>query len=395
MKGCIQKRGPHWRLKFDLGRDPTTRRRITRYVSFRGTKREAQNELARVISQVTNGTFVDPTKATLSDYLKDWIGQAEDKKSISLKTAELYRGLIENQINPHLGSVLLQKLRPSHIAAWHATLLSDGRRNGGALSARSILNAHRVLGKALADAVRHEALLRNVAAAVSPPKVTAADITILTSDQVQRVLDGMRDTPIFAQVVVLLGTGMRRGELLGLRWSDLDLELARLRIERSIEVTKAGLRIKSPKTKAGRRIISLPASAVEALRQYRKERLEERIGLGLGKLPDDAFVFGNVDDDVQPRDPTRISQDWKRFVRAHGLPRVTLHALRHTHASSLIASGLDIVSVSRRLGHGSPTITLSVYAHLFNNSDERAAAAIEAMLTPAGPVSATAKDTPF
>jgi Phage integrase, N-terminal SAM-like domain len=124
--------------------------------------------------------------------LKDWIGQAEDKRSISSKTAERYRGLIENQINPYLGSVLLQKLRPSHIAAWHATLLSGGRHDGGALSARSILGAHRVLGKALADAVRHEALLRNVAAAGSPPKVTAAHIAILTSDQVQLVLDGMR-----------------------------------------------------------------------------------------------------------------------------------------------------------------------------------------------------------
>jgi integrase len=108
---------------------------------FSRHKREAQNELARIISQVTNGIFVDPTKATLADYLKDWIGQAEDKRSISPKTAERYRGLIENQINPYLGSVLLQKLRPSHIAAWHATLLSGGRHDGGALSARSILGS--------------------------------------------------------------------------------------------------------------------------------------------------------------------------------------------------------------------------------------------------------------
>jgi integrase len=387
MKGHIQKRGNHWRLKFDLGSDPATGRRLTRYISFRGSKREAQKELARIISQVSTGTFVDPSKLTLADYLRDWVSQAETK-SIGAKTAERYRGLIENQIIPHLGAVQLQKLRPSHVATWHATLLASGRQDGSALSARSVLHAHRVLRKALSDAVRHETLLRNPAAAISPPKVTGADLEILTGDQVQAALAGLRCRSIFVPIVLLLATGMRRGELVGLRWSDLDLDLGKLRVERSIEKTmKHGLRVKLPKTKHGRRTVSLPPIAIEALRQHRKDQLEQRMKLGLGKLPENSFVFGHLDSE-KPRDPDWLTLAWKRYAASKGL-RVTLHALRHSHASALIASGQDVVTVSRRLGHGSPTITLAVYAHLFDNSDERAAEAIEAVLTPTGSVSTT------
>ena len=193
----------------------------------------------------------------------------------------------------------------------------------------------------------------------------------------------MRDTVIYPQVLVLLATGMRRGELMGLQWGDLDLEAGKVRIERAIEKTKArGLRLKPPKTKHGRRTITLPAGAVAVLRQHRKAQLELRLALGIGRLPDDAFVFGDIDG--KPRDPDRITQDWKRFSAAKGLPRVTLHALRHSHASALIASGTDPVTVSRRLGHGSPVVTMSVYAHLFDRTDEAAAQSIDTVLDVSG-----------
>ena len=138
------------------------------------------------------------------------------------------------------------------------------------------------------------------------------------------------------------------------------------------------MRLKAPKTRHGRRIISLPASAVEVLKQHRKAQLELRVALGMGRLPADAYVFGTVEG--TPRDPDRITQDWKRYTAARGLPRVTLQALRHSHASALIAAGTDPVVVSRRLGHGSPVITMAVYAHLFDRSDEAAAKAIDAVL---------------
>ena len=137
-----------------------------------------------------------------------------------------------------------------------------------------------------------------------------------------------------------------------------------LRVKRSLEETKAGLRFKSPKTKHGRRTISLPASAVKSLREHRIKQMELLLALGLGRLDPDALVFS----------------ERRRACVALGIPRVTFHALRHTHASALIAAGLDIVTISRRLGHANPTVTLNTYAHLFSKSDTLAAAAIEAAM---------------
>jgi len=163
-----------------------------------------------------------------------------------------------------------------------------------------------------------------------------------------------------------------------LRWRDLDGDT--LTIERSLEQTKAGLRFKSPKTKHGRRKITLPPSAVIDLDKHRREQLELRMHLGIGKPPADGLVFCNHDG--SPLAPGKISVQWNRVIRRiPGVPPVTFHSFRHCHASALIKAGVDVVSVSRRLGHSSPVITLKVYAHLFGDgTQDKAAEAIERML---------------
>jgi integrase len=172
---------------------------------------------------------------------------------------------------------------------------------------------------------------------------------------------------------------LRRGELLGLRWSDVDLSAASLKVERSLEETKGKLRFKFPKTKHGRRSVTLPASAVDLLRDHRKEQLELRLQLGMGKHEPAALVFCNHDG--SPISPNYISKLWRVTISAiPEFPRVRFHSLRHSHASALIAAGIDVVKVSRRLGHSSPVITLGVYSHLFGEGDDGAAAAIEKVL---------------
>jgi integrase len=375
--GNITRRGAKsWRLKFDTDAS-TSGERITRYVTVRGSKKAAQAELTRLLAAHDAGALVEPSKIDVTTYLRAWI-QTASALSISPKTAERYRQLIEQQIVPHLGTLPLQKLKPNHVADWHAAILTGGGQKGAPLSARTVGHAHRVLHKALNDATRRELLTRNPAALISPPKVADEEMEILSADEVKAVLTGMRDTVIYPEIVVLLATGMRRGELAGLQYGDLDLEGGAVQIARAVEKTKAGLRIKSPKTKRGRRSISLPGGAISVLKQHRKMRLEARMAAGLGRLPSDAFVFGTIDGAV--RDPDRLSQDWKRFTAARELPRVTLQALRHTHASALIASGADVVTVSRRLGHSSPVVTMAVYSHLFNQNDAGVAAAIDAVL---------------
>jgi integrase len=378
MRGNITRRGKaSWRLKLDLDRDATGKRRIT-YRTVRGTRAQAQAELARLLVAQDEGTLVEPSQASVAEYMHSWIETAANRGDVSPKTAERYRQLIERQIVPHLGAMPLQKLKPVHITNWHGTLLTSGGHDGGPLSARTVGHAHRVLHKALADAVRLELLLRNAASAAPPPKIEETEVQILTADQVQAVLNALRTTSIHPQIVVLLTTGVRRGELAGLQWADIDFEAGKLSIKRAVEKTKAGLRIKRPKTKHGTRTISLSARALAVLKQHRNDQHELRLKLGLGKLPADAFVFGDVNGAL--RDPDRITQDWKRFTAARGLPRVRLHSLRHSHASALIRSRTDPITVSRRLGHAKATTTLTLYGHMFDHSDEAAAEAIDAAL---------------
>jgi integrase len=178
--------------------------------------------------------------------------------------------------------------------------------------------------------------------------------------------------------MVALGSGMRRGELCALRWRNVDLESATVDVERSLEETNDGLRFKPPKSRHGRRRISLPASAIETLRTHRVRQGELRLALGLGRPGLEELVFSL--EDGSPLPPDRLSQRWHRTAMTLNLPPVTFHAFRHTHASALISAGLDIVTISRRLGHGSPGITLGIYAHRFKNTDSAAASAIDAML---------------
>jgi integrase len=173
-----------------------------------------------------------------------------------------------------------------------------------------------------------------------------------------------------------LATGLRRNEALALRWSDVDLDAGRLRVEQALEETQAhGIRVKAPKTRNGRRTIALPASAVAELRAHWKTQQEQRLAAGLGKAPGTSPVFADLDGRFLS--PNAVTKAWPRAMTAIGMPEITLHSLRHTHASMLIASGMDILTVSRRLGHGSPTVTLRVYAHLIAGSDDRAAQIIE------------------
>jgi integrase len=381
MRGHIRKRGERsWELKFDVGRDPTTGKRLSRYHAFKGTKREAQVELTRLLSQANEGTYIDPEKTTVAEFLDRW-ERDWASNNVSPKTVERYRGIIAKQIRPHLGHVQIQKLRPANLNELYTKLLREGRGTGGeeeaaGLSPRTVGHVHRVLHRALGHAAQWGLVQRNVAGLVSPPRVNSTEIEILLEGNIKSVLDKLRGRSLYIVAVLGLTTGMRRGEMLALRWQDIDFVRGRLRVERSLEQTKAGgLRFKVPKTKSGRRTIAIPTSVIVELRLHRKAQQERRLGLGLGKLPDDALVLATWNG--EPRTPNALSKDWSETMADMGL-KITLHALRHTHASQLIAAGMDVLTISRRLGHASATITLGVYGHLFANTDDRAAEIIEA-----------------
>jgi integrase len=198
----------------------------------------------------------------------------------------------------------------------------------------------------------------------------------------------VRDMPAFvgalrgserlhALAMLALFTGMRLSELLALRWSCVDLDRGVVGVREALEQTAAhGIRFKAPKSKAGRRDITLPDVLIDVLREHRTVQLELRMQLGLGRPPEDALLFTDIEGN--PLAPNSVSARWAEFAERIGMPEVTFHALRHTHASQLIDAGVDIVTISKRLGHAKPDITLRVYAHLFRNDDSKAATAINA-----------------
>lgn len=368
MTGHIRQRGKaSFEIKFDVGPDPKTGKRRIRYASFKGTRREANIELARLVSEHAAGDSVDPSKATLAQYLDRW---ERDWASINVgaKTFETYSGITRKHIRPRIGSIAIQKLKAVHLNEMYAALLRDG------LAARTVGHCHRVLHRALTHAVAWSVVRQNVAAHVTPPRVPSTEIAILTAAEVQAVLKTLKGRMLYPIGLTALGTGMRRGELCGLRWKDVDFERALLRVEQSVEQTKRCLTIKSPKTRHGRRTITLPASLVTELKAHWKRQQEQRLKIGLGKAPADSLVFATWEG--KTRSPDGLTKEWSKAMEAVGID-ATLHSLRHTHASHLIASGLDVLTISRRLGHGSPTITLAVYGHLFTNTDDRAAEIME------------------
>jgi integrase len=218
----------------------------------------------------------------------------------------------------------------------------------------------------------------NVATVHKPPIPEQDEVVILTPEQIEEVQCKLAGHFLYPIASLAIDTGMRRGELCGLQWGDVDLDGATLQVKRAVEETRQGLRVKGPKSKRGRRSIALPKRAVAMLRAHRIEQLERRLALGQGKITDTTLVFSKVEGDMQwPDDLTRM---WARVVKAKKLPRVTFHALRHTHASVLINAGLDVLTISRRLGHSKPSVTLDTYGHLLKGADAVAADAIDAIL---------------
>ena len=372
MKGHIRQRGKNsFELKFDAGRDPATGKRKIQYASFKGTKREAQIKLASLITSVGTGSYVEPSKSTVADFARARVTQWEAAGDISARTAQRYRQLVENQIAPHIGAKALQKLTRLDIEAWHNALQ-------GGLAARTIGHAHRVLSKALSDAESDGLIVRNVCKLRKAPKVAESEMVIV--QDVPGLVAKVRGSSLYVRAMLALFAGLRLGEVLALRWSRVDLDGKVVQVREALESTKAhGVRFKVPKSKAGRRDITLPDILVEALREHRKAVLEMRMKLGAGRLPDDALLFANLEG--EPLQPSNVSSDWGELAERIGEPAVTFHGLRHTHASQLIAAGVDIVTISKRLGHAKPSVTLAIYAHMFHTDDSKAAIAINAALS--------------
>ena len=366
--GNLTRRGTRsWRLKYDV---PGNGKRETRYVTLKGTLKEAQAQATKILATVASGTHVDPSTETVAQFIERWLKDWADS-NVSNKTWTRYAQLLRKHVAGRVGRVPIQRLRADDLQRVYAAMAKDG------LADRTRLHAHRVVSTMLKHATQWGVVSPNVAGMVDAPRVKHQEIEILTPGEVSTVLRTLRGKPSHPIVAVMLGTGLRRSETLALRWQDVDLDGGTLRVEQALEQTqRGGLVFKGPKTRHGRRTVTLAPATVAVLRDHRKEQLEQRLLFGLGKASADALVFASWDS--SPYLPSTLTLQWRRAMKRAKL-NITLHSLRHTHASTLIAEGLDVLTISRRLGHGSPAITLNVYGHLIK-PDDRAAAIIEKAL---------------
>ena len=368
MRGHIRERSSgHWAIVLDA-RDPITGKRKRRWHSFAGTKRQAQIECARLISEITGGTHIDPSRLTIGAFFDQWLEHM--KAQLTARSHERYSELARKNLVPLIGSVPLTKLRPTAISQIYARALESGRRDGnGGLSPRTVHYMHRILRQALQQAVEWQLLARNPAAAVKPPKVERNETKVLDADSTAELIEMARETSLFVPVLLAVLCGIRRGEIAALRWRSLDLERGQLSVVASTEQTKDGVREKSPKSGRGR-TVALPSLVVDELRQHRLKQAESLLRLGV-RLSDDHHVVMRADG--KPLQPRSITHAFEIFLRKRGLPRVRLHDLRHSHATHLLASGVHPKVAQERLGHSSVAITIDLYSHVLPGLQAEAA----------------------
>ena len=385
MIGNITKRGAHsWRLKFEAGeRDPTTGKRQTRYVTVRGTKKQAQAELVRLLSEVeTGGTLFEPAALTVADYLTRWLAE-HARHRVSAKTFERYSEIVRKHLIPALGTHRLTKLSPIHLQAYYSDALTNGRirlRRSGIketmppLAARTVKHHHRVLSEALRQAVRLRLLRRNPCEDIDPPKPARTEMKIIDQAQSAHLLKAVEGKALYLPVMLAIATGMRRGEILALQWGDLNRNA--LQIRRTLEETMSGLSFKEPKSERSRRSIVLPAFAAEALRRHRRQQAEDLLRFGIRQTPE-TLVCCRAEG--QPFSPRAISKAFAELSRRLGLG-IRFHDLRHSHMSHLLAAGVHPKVASERAGHSSISITMDIYSHLIPGMQEDAADRIDAAL---------------
>ncbi|MCP1844403.1 integrase [Bradyrhizobium sp. USDA 4524] len=376
MKGHIRERSPgRWAIILEQ-RDPATGKRKRKWHSFKGTKRQAEVECARLITAISGGTYQEPNKVTLGDFLSRWTDHI--KSQVSPKSHERYAGIVNQNIKPLLGAVLITKLKPAQISEAYTKALVGGRRDDkeGGLAPRTVGHMHRVLKQALSQAVRWELIPRNPADAVDPPKVDWKPMQTYDLSQTAELIEAVRGTPIFIPTLLAVLCGLRRGEICALRWRNVDLNAGQISVVESLEQTKAGLRFKSPKSGKGR-TVALSETVVTELRAYRAQRAQESLKLGIG-LPDDALVIAHADGSIVQ--PIYVSQQWARLIAKTSLARLRFHDLRHAHATHLLANGVHPKVASERLGHSKVGITLDLYSHVIPGMQEDAAATVDAAL---------------
>ena len=366
---------PAYLLKYDAGPDPATGVRRQRYKQFSGpewNKRKAGEELRRLLTEVDTGDYVNPSAETVAGYLRRWLkdfAPMECKSGASLKR---YGQIIEANVIPNLGKIRLQKLTTERVQTFYSYLLSHGRLKGeGGLSTQTVSHISSLLSNAFSTAVDLGYVQRNPCAKAKAPKVEKPEISFLTDEETAVMLranEKVRSDNLRTLIVLAVTSGMRRGEMLGLQWSSVDLDGHTVTVKQALEEVGGVFRFKKPKAESSRRTIEIPEMTVDALRQHRARQAEYRLKMGCRDKDWLVFEMPRLQSDgtmeLQPCFLLWATKAFDRFIRRTPVTRITLHGLRHTYITSALMADMHIKVISEMAGHSSVQITLDVYGHV-------------------------------
>jgi len=360
-----------------IGRDPATGK-LQRMALYGKTRQEVAEKLSQALSDRSRGTFVAPHKVTVGEWLDTWL---RDYKRPKLRpiSYDSYEMLIRIHLKPALGHLPVKDLRPDQVQR----LYNQKREEG--LSARTIRYMHTVLHAALKQALKNQLVVRNVSEAAELPSGKPRMMRPLTLEQVQTFLATVRDDRLFAAVFLALGTGLRRGELLGLRWQDLDLDAGVLHVRQTLVRVcnhdegdrKTRLIFQEPKTEQSRRAIPVPSDIIDALRRHKAQQAQERLLMGEA-YEDQGLVFCQANG--HPIDPRNFTRHFEKLLRQAGLPHIRFHDGRHTFATLMLELGEAPKTVQTMLGHTKISTTLDIYSHVSLDLEKKAVARLNAIL---------------
>lgn len=346
----------------------------------KSARKKAEAFAATFEKECREGTRSD-TRQTIEQYTTYCIGLKE-QRGAKVSTVTLYRSLSSRLIFPFIGHIKLKDIKPQHLNDLYTELSKEGKhKNGGRLSGKTILEVHRLLHTVLEQAMMEGLIPYNPAARVEPPKREKSDPVYYQPEEVSAILSALEEEGEQWRMLVLLllVSGCRRGEALGLKWEDVSFEYNRIHICRNVLYTKEkGVYVDTPKTENSTRYVTIPADIMAELRKHKAWQSAERMRLGT-YYENEGYVF--TQENGSPLHPCSVTSWMTKFSRRHGLPHLNAHGFRHTMASMLIYNGVDPVTVSHRLGHDQVSTTTNIYSHMIADADSRSADVIADALT--------------
>lgn len=368
VKKAKTRKGQSWQLTVEMPRDPITGERKRKYKTVTGTKKEADQALRRFITELERGEYIEDNNITVSDWLQKWL-EVYIVPTVSPTTLVGYKGMIRRYIDPLIGHLQVQEMNALAVQIW-VNKLKVSPSSGEPLTAGTIKHTYHVLRGAMDKAVQAGLIHRSPCAGIQLPKGEKKKPVIYDETQIQQLLDFARGTEMELIIDLELCMGMRRGELLGLQWQDVNWEKNQIHIIRSRVAVDGKSVVKQPKTESGTRTLDVPEILMKKLKAYKVKCMEQKIRVGRRLLEEDFII---VHPDGKPIYPEYVSQMFTKLQKRANLPKCRFHDLRHLCASIMVKQGVEVKVAQERLGHKDITTTMNIYAHVLPGSAREAA----------------------